>query len=599
MSLISESGKTMAKGTAAATISLTDTTSYLTTILPPPSTSFSEIPSYSDYKILDVTGIYSDFTIVTTDGSATLDYDYGKYFLPDYLGGYIWVVDSAGKKAKGWVKAGVTGTKVSIVSTFGGTTQNWASIDSGFSIASGTVRVAVFGTMTNTAMKNKEVTIRDSGGKQIVGYVGDPTDSRTTWIVNAKGGSTQSWKYKDADFNTGEASYSIAIKETNAPVLVASGSITRNNTRLSLADYTNPFAWLSGVTLSDYADGKHVVKVFDSAGKVVSGYLSSMTSWAVGKTELASGGIAAGYLMEITATEANHFYTGCAIGEYFMSDGTETFDANNKAYYYYSNPNGSIMITGAAVNERENQLPYGMTSWLKADTIVQDDETALSLWFDSSGNNNHFGNSTAETQPIYYETTYTAGNRPTVGFSAHFLGNISFGLGTTFHVFMVLTQGSLTNNPAYLAEYEAGVDGVLELGASTAASPYLSIGDVDVSQCVSSFAQAANFYDVIEYQLTAGTWIIRKNGSYYTGNPGSPTRKDMLMIGGAKAGAKHLANMLLSEVIIYKRYLTDAEQTQVRKYLGDKYALGNWTWKDSGFNTKDTSGYTYKIYRTQ
>lgn len=43
-----------------------------------------------------------------------------------------------------------------------------------------------------------------------------------------------------------------------------------------------------------------------------------------------SGTLTNGKLYKISATQADHFYVGCAIGDYFVSDGTETLDSNNK-----------------------------------------------------------------------------------------------------------------------------------------------------------------------------------------------------------------------------------------------------------------------------
>lgn len=46
--------------------------------------------------------------------------------------------------------------------------------------------------------------------------------------------------------------------------------------------------------------------------------------------EKATGTLTAGTLYQITATETNHFYTGCAVYDTFTAAGTETCDDNNK-----------------------------------------------------------------------------------------------------------------------------------------------------------------------------------------------------------------------------------------------------------------------------
>ena len=46
--------------------------------------------------------------------------------------------------------------------------------------------------------------------------------------------------------------------------------------------------------------------------------------------EKATGTLTAGTLYQITATETNHFYTGCAVYDTFTAAGTETCNAANK-----------------------------------------------------------------------------------------------------------------------------------------------------------------------------------------------------------------------------------------------------------------------------
>ena len=45
--------------------------------------------------------------------------------------------------------------------------------------------------------------------------------------------------------------------------------------------------------------------------------------------EIATGTLVKHSIYKITATEADHFCTGCVIGDPFISLGTETCDANN------------------------------------------------------------------------------------------------------------------------------------------------------------------------------------------------------------------------------------------------------------------------------
>jgi len=67
----------------------------------------------------------------------------------------------------------------------------------------------------------------------------------------------------------------------------------------------------------------------------------------IGGTEVLGSEINSGTLTKdtpykITATEADHFGTGLIIGDYFVSDGTETCDANNKVQPVTSLPGAGI-----------------------------------------------------------------------------------------------------------------------------------------------------------------------------------------------------------------------------------------------------------------
>jgi hypothetical protein len=54
------------------------------------------------------------------------------------------------------------------------------------------------------------------------------------------------------------------------------------------------------------------------------------TLTGLGVTTTTNTKLDAGCLYKITATEVDHFGTGLEVDDYFMADGTETIDANNK-----------------------------------------------------------------------------------------------------------------------------------------------------------------------------------------------------------------------------------------------------------------------------
>jgi hypothetical protein len=169
-------------------------------------------------------------------------------------------------------------------------------------------------------------------------------------IVSTSGGTTYNWS-KETGFDPNSASFKWRILSTNIPgKQIAGGSLTAANVRLATVD-GGAMVHLTDVDLSSYAGddtggpltiinpkstraatmttNKYLLALYSASG------ICTMTIGAVGggealAAEKSTGTCTAGNLYKITATEVNHFYTGCAVGEYFTSVGTETCDASNK-----------------------------------------------------------------------------------------------------------------------------------------------------------------------------------------------------------------------------------------------------------------------------
>ena len=193
-------------------------------------------------------------------------------------------------------------------------------------------------------------------------------------ITSGKGNATYNWSAKDTAFNYNDsAGYTYRIYKT-PPVLVAGPTaVTAANTQLSMV---NPaFAYFVGTDLTAYQTGKYLLVVQNATSNILigMGYISGTAP--AGETlgsEIATGTLTVSLLYKITATEANHFFTGCAIGNYFVSVGTETCDANNKVKQVNDPPSTGCRIistkgtgtqvwiaTGAgALNENINYKVY-------------------------------------------------------------------------------------------------------------------------------------------------------------------------------------------------------------------------------------------------
>jgi len=101
-------------------------------------------------------------------------------------------------------------------------------------------------------------------------------------LVSQKGGTLYNMAFKDAAFNYASTTFTYRIFKSLVAPVVASGTVTQANTHLDLtAD--NAFAWLNGVDLSPYADGRHMIGIYGATdGKGLLGHISSVA--AAGET---------------------------------------------------------------------------------------------------------------------------------------------------------------------------------------------------------------------------------------------------------------------------------------------------------------------------
>jgi hypothetical protein len=114
--------------------------------------------------------------------------------------------------------------------------------------------------------------------------------------------------------------------------------------------------YIKDITISEitpYIDGNNEIYIYDSANLFIKGVPKLATSAETLAAEINSGTLTVLTLYKITATEANHFGTGLAVGAYFTSAGTETCDANNKVQQVIAGASGATIVSskqGATYN---------------------------------------------------------------------------------------------------------------------------------------------------------------------------------------------------------------------------------------------------------
>ena len=143
------------------------------------------------------------------------------------------------------------------------------------------------------------IRVWDANNKKIEGFVGGNGTGTVQKVYSTKALTTQSWAAQMAGFDdTTNCIYEI-VKVYNA-VVVASGSIALYAAQLSLVNGT-AFANPSGLDLSPYGDGRHILALYNTSGNyaaigfikaagtgettsaelIVNGDFSSSTGWTL------------------------------------------------------------------------------------------------------------------------------------------------------------------------------------------------------------------------------------------------------------------------------------------------------------------------------
>ena len=156
------------------------------------------------------------------------------------------------------------------------------------------------------------IRVWDTGGKKIEGFVGGDGTGTVQKVYSTKALTTQNWAAQMAGFDdTTNCTYEI-VKVYNA-VVVASGSIAASAAQLSLVDGT-AFANPSGLDLSPYGDGRHMLALYNTSGNYA----------AIGFIKAAGTGETLG--SELLTSWTNDGTNGY---ETFTTSGTDITDAAN------------------------------------------------------------------------------------------------------------------------------------------------------------------------------------------------------------------------------------------------------------------------------
>jgi len=212
--------------------------------------------------------------------------------------------------------------------------------------------------------------------------------------------------------------------------------------------------------------------------------------------------------------------------------------------------------------------------WVRGDKGVTLNSTTISAWADQSGNGHNLSQGTPSTQPTFVSSSINS--RPAAQFvsGSHQVLTNSGGCpgGNAAHT--ILVAGAFTATPATfqgLVGYggsntgygssTVGQEGKYWFGGSNNVSP-MSSGNADTSSHV--FTKTFDGSHIDGY--IDGTSVATLSSVTMALSTG-------IQVGAYADPANTYCSANIAEVIIYNRILTAGEQTQVQRYLGNRYAI--------------------------
>ena len=165
--------------------------------------------------------------------------------------------------------------------------------------------------------------------------LGNNTYRVSAWKTITNGGASRQWgvfKYTTNSAKPFKVS-GIQLEEAGNPLteLEDETAFTAANYRISLHATASYFTGDDGAgnDIQNFAGTGNLIKV-TIGGNSVYGYIGAAEGGEVLEAEEAAGTATADKLYKITASQVDHFYTGSVVNDYFVSDGAETLDVNNK-----------------------------------------------------------------------------------------------------------------------------------------------------------------------------------------------------------------------------------------------------------------------------
>jgi hypothetical protein len=182
----------------------------------------------------------------------------------------------------------------------------------------GVAGAAFTGTIDNVSVQS--VTAPSNTGVTIVSTRGGSTYNWAVKNSSANPNDSSGFTYEiRSGTGYGELIYSTATVSGTLHIATKDGEAMFFHDSIDFSAYAG----------TDSGSTKYKAVFYGGTG-IALGYIGAVGAGKSLDAEIATGTLVSGRLYEITATESNHFGTGLIVGSAFTSAGTETCDANNK-----------------------------------------------------------------------------------------------------------------------------------------------------------------------------------------------------------------------------------------------------------------------------
>jgi hypothetical protein len=243
---------------------------------------------------------------------------------------------------------------------------------------------------------------------------------------------------------------------------------------------------------------------------------------------------------------------------------------------------GSVWVKASWASNNVTQLyaasipQNGLVLQVEADFLGLTNSSALASWPDVSGQGNNLYQRASVSQPIFISGTTPSGRAALLYSGSQYMIGPPIISGTGGKAIFVVWRSNISNPTAQLAGqigFPRGGSEWFSLESRGNANPYLRGDGADLGAASTS----STTWQLVEGTFTGGsggTARTYRNGvQQATGTESYNTVATGNFYTGTNVDAPDFINGYVAAIVVYNRWVTDAERAQIEAYLDARYTL--------------------------